>query len=65
MSSSHHQRQQSSLYDPFNGKKYHYSLQACQLIKDLLQVNDKKRITAAQVLDKYRDWFALHDAIIF
>ena len=37
--------------------QYHYSMQVCQLIKDLLQVNDKRRITAAQVLEKYHGWF--------
>ena len=58
-------RKESTANDPFNGVRYHYSAMACELIQDLLQVDDRKRISAQQVLDKYHDWFKSHDAIIF
>lgn len=71
---AHHQRRESAtqLYnkyrpanDPFNGVKYHYSADVSQLIHDLLQIDDRKRISASEVLEKYHDWFVSHDAVIF
>lgn len=58
-------RRDSTANDPFNGVKYHYSAAVSQLIRDLLQVDDRKRISARQVLEKYHDWFISHDAVIF
>lgn len=51
--------------DQFNGSKFHYSANVFRLIKDLLQVDDRKRITADEVLVKYHDWFKVNDAVIF
>lgn len=49
--------------DPFSSAIC-YSRAARNLICDLLQVDDTKRIAAAEVLHKYRPWFELHGALL-